>query len=45
MITAQRDGQPISMLNKSFIENPWTQKCSYPHVQPLVISSYNYKVL
>ena len=31
MITTQSNGQSISMLNKSFIENPSTQKCSSPH--------------
>jgi len=31
MITIERDGQPISILNKSFIENPSFQKGSGPH--------------
>ena len=41
LITAQRDDQPMSKLNKSFIENPSTQKNTSPHLQTfaLVISS------
>ena len=35
--TTQRDGQPISMVNKSFIEDPSTQKCSSP---PFLIVGY-----
>ena len=31
MIITERDGQPISMLNKSVIENPSAQKCSGQH--------------
>ena len=31
MISTQRDGQPISVLKKSFIENPSTQKRPSPH--------------
>ena len=31
VITAQRDDQPISILNKSFVENRSTQKHSSPH--------------
>ena len=31
MIITQRDHQPITMLNKSDIENPLAQKCSSQH--------------